>query len=68
MALARFVVTSRVTVTPDALATAVAGEPSIGGAAGHGSIGISAGYGAFPQSFQAVTAIVLDSAPGSTAT
>jgi len=68
MALARFVVTSRVTVTPDALATVVAGEPSIGGAAGNGSIGISAGYGAFPKSFQAGTEIVLDSVHGSTAT
>jgi hypothetical protein len=62
MALARFVVISAVTVLAGTPATVVAGEPGTGGAAGHGTTGISAGYAAFPQSFQAGTPIVLDSA------
>ncbi len=37
MALSRFVVTALVTLTPDVLATPVAGEPGTGGAAGFGS-------------------------------
>jgi hypothetical protein len=34
----------------------------VGGVAGFGSVGISPGYAASPQSFQAGTPIVLDSA------
>jgi hypothetical protein len=50
------------TVPAGTAATVTAGEPGTGGAAGFGSTGTSAGYGAFPQSFQAGTPIVLDSA------
>ena len=37
MALARFVVTSRVTITPDTAATVTAGEPGTGAPAGPGN-------------------------------
>lgn len=37
MALTRYVLTSTVTLTPDAVAAVVAGEPGTGGAAGFGS-------------------------------
>ena len=62
MALARFVITSAVTVPAGTPATVTAGEPETGGAAGYGNTGTSAGYAAFPQSFQPGTPIVLDSA------
>ena len=55
-------ITQAVTVPAGTPATVTAGEPGTGGAAGFGSVGISAGYAAFPQSFQAGTPIVLDSA------
>ena len=51
MALSRFVLTATVTVTPDALATPVAGEPGTGGAAGFGNTSTSAGYGIFANTF-----------------
>jgi hypothetical protein len=62
MALARYVLTSSVTVAAGTAATVTAGEPGSGGAAGYGSAATSAGYGVFPQGFQAGTPIVLDSA------
>ena len=39
MALSRFVVTVRVTVTPDTLAALVAGDPGTGAQAGYGNVG-----------------------------
>jgi hypothetical protein len=68
MALSRFVVTARVTLTTDTLATVVAGEPGTGGAAGFGNAAVSAGAAVFPVALQAGTAIVLDSASPSTRT
>ena len=62
MVLSRFVVTARVTLTPDAAAALAAGEPGTGSAAGYGTTGISAGYAAFPQTLIAGTPIILDSA------
>jgi hypothetical protein len=62
MALSRYVLTSTVTVPAGTAATVVAGEPGTGGAAGYRTTGISAGYAAFPQTFQAGTAIILDPA------
>jgi hypothetical protein len=73
MALSRFVVTSTVTVTPDALATPVAGSPGTGGAAGFGNsatvvpvLGSEGKYGlpGMPLTFLAGTAIYADSAAG----
>jgi hypothetical protein len=73
MALSRFVVTSTVTVTPDALATPVAGEPGTGGAAGFGSaativpaVGSEGKYGlpGMPLTFIEGTTIYADSAAG----
>jgi len=37
MALSRFVLTANVTLTPDAVAAVVAGEPGTGGPAGFGN-------------------------------
>jgi hypothetical protein len=71
MALSRFVVTSTVTVTPDALATPVAGEPGTGGAAGFGNsativpaVGSEGKYGlpGMPLTLLAGTPIWADSA------
>jgi hypothetical protein len=63
MALNRYVLTATITVPAGTITTpVVAGEPGTGGAAGYGNTGISAGYAAFPQTFVAGTAIVLDSA------
>lgn len=71
MALARFVVTATVTLTPDTIATMVAGEPGTGGAAGFGSTatiapaaGSSGKYGWLPLVFQPDTVIYADSAAG----
>lgn len=60
MALARYVITSAVTVPAGTTATPAAGEAGTGGAAGYGNTGISASYAAFPQTFIAGTTIVLD--------
>jgi hypothetical protein len=60
MALARYVITSAVTVPAGTAATPAAGEPGTGGAAGYGNASVSAGYGVFPQTFIAGTVIVLD--------
>ncbi len=73
MALSRFVVTSLVTVTPDVLATPVAGEPATGGAAGYGSaatvVPVAGSEGKFglpgmTPVFLAGQVIVADSAAG----
>lgn len=62
MALARYVITSAVTVPAGTAATPAASEPGTGGAAGYGNASVSAGYGVFPQTFIAGTAIILDPA------
>jgi hypothetical protein len=73
MALSRFVLTSTVTVTPDTLATPVAGSPGTGGAAGFGnSARVAAGAGSqgkyglpgMPLTFLAGTTIYADSTAG----
>lgn len=69
MALSRFVVTANVTLTPDTLATVVAGEPGTGGPAGFGNSGtVSPGttgkYGILPSSFQPGMVIYADSVAG----
>jgi hypothetical protein len=69
MALGRFVVTSRVTVTPDALAALAAGEPGTGAQVGYGSIGtVSPGtsgrYGWLPVTFLPGQVIWADPAAG----
>jgi len=71
MALSRFVVTARVTVTPDTLATLVMGEPGTGGAAGFGSVetvspGTDGKYGWLPVTFLPGMVVVADSSAGST--
>ena len=72
MTLARYVVTARVTVTPDALATLVGGEPGTGAPAGPGtaataSPGTSGKFGLLPATFLPGTVIYADSTAGSTA-
>jgi hypothetical protein len=62
MALARYVITARVTVPQGTVAAAVAGEPGTAPPAGFGTASTSSGYGAFAQAFVPGTAIVLDSA------
>jgi hypothetical protein len=73
MALSRFVVTSTVTVTPDALIAPVAGEPGTGGAAGFGNAativaaaGSQGKYGlpGMPLTFIQGTTIYADSTAG----
>jgi hypothetical protein len=71
VALARFVVTPAVTVTPDTLATLVTGEPGTGGPAGSGNIGTvapgtSGKYGWLPVTFQPGMVVVADSSAGTT--
>jgi hypothetical protein len=71
VALSRFVVTSRVTLAADALATVVAGEPGTGGAAGFGgsetvSPGTSGKYGLIPQTLLPGQVVVADSTAGTT--
>jgi hypothetical protein len=68
MAISRFVVTANVTLTPEALATLVAGEPATGGAFGNTSTGAaSAGkYGLFACTYQRGQVIIADSAAGLT--
>ncbi len=62
MALARYVITSAVTVPAGTAATPAAGEPATGGAAGYGNAAISAGAVLWPTTYIAGTAIVLDPA------
>jgi hypothetical protein len=69
MALSRFVVTGRITVTPDTLATLVAGEPGTGAPAGYGNVGTvapgtSGKYGWLPVTFLPGMVIYADSAGG----
>jgi hypothetical protein len=71
MSLSRFVVTARVTVTPDTLATVVAGEPGTGAPAGPGNSGMvspgtSGKYGLLPATFLPGTVIYADSTAGTT--
>lgn len=72
MALARFVVTARVTLSPDTIATVVAGEPGTGGPAGFGNTGTVAPgtggkYGYLPQTMLPGQIIWADSSAGTTA-
>ena len=62
MALARYVITSAVTVPAGTAATPAAGEPATGGAAGFGNASTSAGAVLWPTTFQAGTTIILDPA------
>jgi hypothetical protein len=68
VALSRFVLTSTVTLTPEAAATVVAGEPATGGAAGFGNYATgaqSAGkYGWLGQTVLKGTVIWADSVAG----
>ncbi|HET9966906.1 MAG TPA: hypothetical protein VFQ68_01645 [Streptosporangiaceae bacterium] len=62
---------TRVTVTPDTLATVTAGEPGTGGAAGYGSAetvapGTSGKYGWLPVTFLPGIVVVADSSAGTT--
>jgi hypothetical protein len=71
MALSRFVVTSTVTITPDTIATVVAGEPGTGGAAGFGSTatvspGTGGKYSWLPHTFIKGMSIIADSSAGTT--
>lgn len=70
MALARFVVTARVTVTPEVAATVVAGEPGTGGASGFGGAPTGAQssgkFGWLPVTFLPGQVIYADSAAGVT--
>jgi hypothetical protein len=73
MALARYVVTQTVTITPDALAAPTAGEPGTGGLAGAGTestivpvAGSEGKYGlpGMPVTFQEGQVIYADSTAG----
>lgn len=73
MALSRFVVTAKVTVTPDALAALVAGDPGTGAPSGPGNIaavipaaGSEGKFGlpGMPLTFLPGQVIVADSAAG----
>ena len=71
MALSRFVVTARVTITPDTFATLVAGDPGTGAPSGPGNIGTVAPgtggkYGWLPVTFLPGMVVYADSAAGST--
>lgn len=71
MALARWVVTANVTLTPDTLATVVAGEPGTGGPAGYGNQGTVAPgtggkFGLYPSTYQPGMVIWADSSAGTT--
>jgi hypothetical protein len=72
MALARFVLTSSVTLTPDTLATVTAGEPGTGAPAGPGntatvSPGTSGKYGYLSATLIKGMVIYADSSGGTTA-
>jgi hypothetical protein len=69
MALSRFVVTGKVTVAPDTLATVVAGEPGTGAPADPGNVGtVSPGTGGkyswLPAAFLPGMVVYADSSPG----
>jgi hypothetical protein len=71
MPLSRFVLTAAVTLTPDTLATVVAGEPGTGAPAGPGNTatvtpGTSGKYGYLPASLLKGTVVVADSSAGTT--
>jgi hypothetical protein len=69
VALSRFVLTSTVTLTPDATAAVVAGEPGTGGAAGFGNRGCTDGagtWGSCGATWPAGTTIYADSGGGNT--
>lgn len=71
MALGRWVVTQTVTVTPDTIATLVAGEPGTGGAAGFGNFGTlaaptAAKFGWLAATYQEGVVVYADSAAGVT--
>ena len=71
MALSRFVVTARTTVTPDTLDTLVAGEPGTGAPAGPGNVrtvspGTRGKYGWLPATFEKGMVIYADSSAGTT--
>ena len=61
MALARYVITSAVTVPAGTPVTPTAGEPDSGGAAGYGNTATTGGA-LYPQAFTAGTVMVLDPA------
>lgn len=69
MALARFVVTQKVTLPPDGPAIVVAGEPATGGVAGFGNAATLAAptttkFGLWGNTIEAGTVIWADSAAG----
>jgi len=69
MALSRFVVTGKVTLTPDVAATVVAGEPGTGGPAGFGNTSTTgtptAGkFGLYPSIYNPGDVVYADSAAG----
>lgn len=69
MALSRFVLTSTVTVPPDAVAAIVAGEPGTGGTAGFGNSAFTDAAGHWGSSgaiFPEGTVIYADSSVGTT--
>src|SRR5690348_16254029 len=71
MALSRFVVTARVTVTPDTLTALMAGEPGTGGASGFCSVetvspGTGGKYGWLPVTFVPGMVVIADSTAGTT--
>jgi hypothetical protein len=70
MALARFVLTASVTLTPDVAATLVAGEPGTGAPAGPGNAATAASatsgkFGLWGMTLLKGTAVYADSAAGS---
>ena len=72
MALSRFVLTATVTLSPDTVATVVAGEPGTGGAAGYGNSATLATATAGKSGLWGLTilegtAIYADSTAGTTA-
>jgi hypothetical protein len=71
MALGRFVLTANVTLTPDAVAAVVAGEPGTGGASGFGSSATLAtatagDFGLWPMTLLKGTVIYADSVNSTT--
>lgn len=71
MALTRYVLTSTVTLTPDAVATVVAGEPGTGAAAGYGNeatlaTATAGKFGLWGMTILEGTAIYADPSAGST--
>src|SRR5258708_4678201 len=71
MALSRFVVTAKVTLTPDTLATLVAGQPGTGAPAGFGNVGTVAPgtggqSGSLPPAPRPGMVIYADSSAGTT--